>query len=99
MLRAPATSPPPRSSASIAYDSSRQRVVLFGGYDGASANNYLGDTWEWDGNSWTQRMPTTSPPPRSEHALAYDAVRQRLVLFGGLGGSGIYFADTWEFLP
>ena len=35
----------------MAYDAARGVTVLFGGYDGA---NYLGDTWEWNGTSWTQ---------------------------------------------
>ena len=28
-----------------------REVVLFGGY----AYSYLGDTWAWDGATWTQR--------------------------------------------
>lgn len=34
----------------MAYDDARQVVVLYGGYDGAGR---LGDTWTWDGVSWT----------------------------------------------
>ena len=75
----------------MAYDSVRQRVVLFGGMGSSGA---LGDTWEWDGGAWLQRSPLSSPPPRSLHAMAYDASRHRTVLFGG-AGSGL-LADTWE---
>ena len=39
----PATSPPARADASMAYDAATGTVVLFGGYDGQLA----GDTWTW----------------------------------------------------
>ena len=84
----PAPNPPAGSFGStlaIAYDSSRLRVVLFGG----------GGTWEWDGNSWAQLASTTSPSPRTGHAMVYDSAHGRTVLFGGVGSSG-YLADTWE---
>jgi hypothetical protein len=67
--------------------------VLFGGFDGT---NSLNDTWEWDGQNWKQCSPTTSPPARSSHGMAYDAARQRVVLFGGHQGGVSYLKDTWE---
>jgi hypothetical protein len=69
--------------------------VLFGGSD--SNGKPLADTWEWDGQNktWTQIKPTTSPPARSSHALAYDSARKRTVLFGGWSGS-TSLTDTWE---
>ncbi|MEI6775568.1 MAG: kelch repeat-containing protein [Chloroflexales bacterium] len=84
---------PARSDPALAYDATRQRVVLFGGY--VINGSYLNDTWEWNGTTWTQRMPANSPPARYGNTLAYDATRQRVVLFGGLGSSG-YLNDTWE---
>src|SRR5207249_3318430 len=59
--KTPATSPPARFEHSMAYDSARGRVVMFGGYDGS----YRGDTWEWDGTAWVETTPTTSPSGRS----------------------------------
>ncbi len=93
--RTPPVSPPPRLWHAMAYDSARGRVVLFGGsyYDGTS--HRLADTWEWDGNTWVQTTPSTSPPARDGHALAYDGARGRVVLFGGRGTT-TYSADTWE---
>jgi hypothetical protein len=80
----------------MAYDSARQRVVLFGGRD--FTVGVVGDTWEWDGTNWMQRHPELSPSPREGCGLAYDPVRQRVVLFGGgstvLGGT--FLGDTWE---
>lgn len=90
------TGPSARFGAAMAYDSTRGRVVLFGG---ATISNQrlqrLGDTWEWDGRAWRQ-VATTGPSSRYGHALAYDSVRGRVVLFGGLTSTGPRDQDTWE---
>src|SRR5262249_38821653 len=57
-----------------------------------------GDAWTWDsvGNTWKQLVPiATGGPSRDLHALGYDLVRGRVVLFGGFSNP-TYFADTWE---
>lgn len=87
----------------MAYDSQRGVTVLFGG-EGlyVPASGFLADTWEWDGTTWTQRSPTTVPPVRSQHAMAYDSQRGRVVLFGGITNgpnpwsSAVPLGDTWE---
>ena len=56
----------------------------------------LADTWEWDGTTWTDRTPATSPPARAEGGMIYDRYRKRIVLFGG-APSGAFLADTWEY--
>lgn len=99
--RTPATSPPARSNAAMAYDAGRQRIVLFGGIDRVGLGHGLADTWEWDGTTWTERMSATSPPGRQGHAMAYDAARQRVVVFGGMTwgakpGDLTIVGDTWE---
>jgi hypothetical protein len=81
----------------MAYDPVRRRVLLFGGY--ATTSTYtLADTWEWDGTDWNQLNPARSPPGRSSHAMAYDAARARVVLFGGQNawGPSHMWEDTWE---
>jgi hypothetical protein len=50
------------------------------------------DTWEWDGEVWTQ-VADTGPSARRGHALAFDSVRARVLLFGGRGASAL--GDTW----
>jgi hypothetical protein len=94
--KSPADSPTQRYSHAMAYDSNRQRVVLFGGWgsDGVT-NKYLNDTYEWNGTNWTQRFPSVSPGGRYCHAMAYDSNRQRVVLFGGYDGTADK-NDTWE---
>jgi hypothetical protein len=51
-------------------------------------------TWVWQNSAWS-RVATTGPSLRNGHALAYDAVRNRVVLFGGFR-NGQDFSDTWE---
>ena len=43
---------------------------------------------------WTQRLHF-GPPPRINHSMAYDAARQRMVVFGGVDGNGSSLGDTW----
>lgn len=92
--------PPPRSYSAIATDSKRNEVVLFGGL--SEEFNALGDTWIWNGSSWRDATPAVtlppalSPPPRQGTALAYDAVREQIVLFGGWESDvNQLLADTW----
>ncbi len=89
-----ADKPNGREQHAMAYDAERSKVVLFGGVDIYKPGSY-GDTWEWNGSEWIQRYPTNSPPPRHRHAMAYDSIRQKTVLFGGLFGDEPY-NDTWE---
>jgi hypothetical protein len=83
----------------MAFDSARARVVLFGGEGyGVGGTSQFNDTWEWDGDIWTQ-VSDMGPSPRQFHAMAYDTKRQRLVLFGGMVGTGLTasrLGDTWE---
>ncbi|HKN51015.1 MAG TPA: kelch repeat-containing protein [Amycolatopsis sp.] len=88
-----AAGPGPRIGPVSAYDSGRLRTVLFGGTD--AGYTPTSDTWEWDGTSWTQRSPATSPSPHALGGLTYDSARGVSVLFGGWSGSA-YLNDTWE---
>jgi hypothetical protein len=91
-----------RQWATMVYDSARQRLVMFGGYHWTGATwpwQMLGDTWEWDGTSWQQHTPATSPPARNQAGMTYDPVRERVVLFGGYFNNGstiLNYNDTWE---
>ena len=58
------------------------------------------DTWQWDGNRWTQRQDF-GPKERLGAVMVFDENRERMVLFGGEspggtpGGSRVH-GDTWE---
>lgn len=56
----PTTSPPPRAGASLAYDPSSRKLVLFGGFS-SGGGRPANDTWTWDGANWTQEQPVRSP--------------------------------------
>lgn len=77
------------------YDTVRQVTVLSGGYPDVYPDPF-GDTWMWDGSSWTYAIP-----PRVGHAFAYDSVRGVTVVFGGYSEVSpshysVLFNDTWE---
>jgi len=101
-LLQPASFPSPnrpvaRDDTALVYDSSRQVTILFGGVNFPGGPNNRGDTWEWDGTSWT-RIADTGPAPRRFHAMAFDSVRDVTVLTGGDAFQAGFplFADTWE---
>lgn len=85
----PPSRPPARAFHAMVYDPVRRNVVLFGGTtdDGDTA---LDDTWLWDGSTWRAVEAAPRPPARCRHALAFDADRGKIVLYGG------YLRDTWE---
>ncbi len=82
--------PSARQFPQMTYDSDRNRIVLFGGYDGS---RLLNDTWEWDGSTWSQ-VSSSGPSPRNAGTMVYDSVRKQTILFGGATSSGLA-SDTW----
>ena len=76
--------------AAIASDGTR--IIGFGGLAMGRRSN---ETWAWNGTAWRLLTPSTQPPGRYQHAMAYDAARGRLVLYGGREGAKV-FDDTWE---
>ncbi|MBL8724985.1 MAG: hypothetical protein JNK49_13125 [Planctomycetes bacterium] len=93
----------PLQGATLAYDPARDRIVL------TVVRSQL--PWlmaEWDGIAWQTVQPTQSPPYRSsferQNVPAYDASRNRLVVFGGRDRAPpntplqnyIFRDDLWE---
>jgi hypothetical protein len=70
----------------------RQQAVLYGG---GSFGTTLTDTWVWDGSRWAQSFPAHNPGPRCDHAMAYDAARGQVLLFGGFDASSQLSNETW----
>src|SRR5262245_34007717 len=77
----------------MSLDLVRQPLVLFGGFQQGPPP--LADTWEFDGETWAQRSTVGSPPGSWGHALAYDVVRRRTVLFGAFTGTWEWDGTTW----
>ena len=70
---------------------------------GAGAASYLYSagsagvaTWRWNGTAWSSLATPTTPALRFGAAMAYDAARSRVVLFGGLANNA-YSRETWTF--
>lgn len=80
--------PTARHSAATAYDADRSRIVLTGGYE----NEYVRDTWEWDGSAWI-RGPE-GPAGAYDVDLAFDAARHRVMTVVG-GRSWGYDGERW----
>lgn len=91
---APPTHPPAMSGELFAYDASSEQLVLFGG-EPSSGNGAYGSTWVWTGTRWTKEHPKTSPSPRYNGLLAYDAKSGQLVLFAGAGPGDGLVNGTW----
>jgi cysteine-rich repeat protein len=87
----PATGATPIANGVIAaYDAARAQVVLLDQAGDGSATA----TWLWTGSAtagtWSLATPAHVPPARENTAMAYDPIRQQIVLFSGGGAN-----DTW----
>ena len=94
------TQPPLHQWASMVYDQTLKKTVLFGGYDGSS-QSYLDETWTWDGTSWN-RQKNHPAPSRSLAAMWYDPTLKKTVIYGGVGRVTstdriTRYADMWTF--
>jgi hypothetical protein len=72
--------PAERDQPQLAYDKKNGTAVFFGG---KGFNENFQDTWTWDGHTWTQQHPATSPGPILQASMAYDDATGLVVLFGG----------------
>ncbi len=90
--------PPFHRFGSLTYDSTIKKTVLLGGFDG---NNYLNETWTWDGASWS-RQKRDPAPSRSLAAMWYDPNLKKTVIYGGIGrvtsqDRVTRYSDMWTF--
>jgi hypothetical protein len=72
----PADAPTPRSQPALADDPATGQVVLFGGEvlgSTSAAGDVVGDTWTWDGTTWTEREGS-APTPTSSATLVPTAL-------------------------
>ena len=92
--RHPAHAPSGLSDYAMAYDSKNGNVILFGGYN---RGYFFNDTWAYNlsVDEWTRLTPSPAPSPRGGVSMAYDAVADRMVLFGKYDFS--YAQETWTF--
>jgi hypothetical protein len=81
----------------MAHHASADQLLLFGGANYRS----LSDTWIWRPEGWSRATTRSSPLPRHDPSIAYDADSGELVLFGGAQATGkaerplVELEDTW----
>ncbi|MBN1484673.1 MAG: hypothetical protein JXA37_08120 [Chloroflexia bacterium] len=86
---------PFRTYGGMVYDQARDRLLYFGGkWCEKHGCLYFDQTWVYSGTSWQVLETAISPPARAGQAMAYDADRGAVLLFGGSAG-GRLLADTW----
>jgi len=90
----PDTIPLARYLALSAYDSKRNRGLVFGGHGAVNLN----DTWAMNltpSPTWSALSPAGAPPPaRLGGGAIYDPVTDKMIVFGGSNGAGD-FNDVW----
>ncbi|HET9253224.1 MAG TPA: kelch repeat-containing protein [Candidatus Eisenbacteria bacterium] len=83
-----------RSDHAAAYDTPRDRMIVFGG----SAGGVLQDVWSLQmvGLVWTKLNPSgQAPSARTGHLMIHDPPRDRMLVFGGADADGDLFDDVW----
>lgn len=86
--------PPPNADYALAFDSARNRGVFFGGGPVG-----IDPTWIWQlgpAPGFSQLLTAHRPPPRRSANAIYDAVGDRVVLFGGNDPTGSALSDVWS---
>ena len=91
----PANHPAARWGAGMALDTQHNQTILFGGSSNAAGTTALGDTWFWNGTSWTASGGAAATA-LIQPAMAYDPIHGQTVLFGGSNGSTTV-NQTWLF--
>lgn len=69
---------------------------LFGGAWNGPATTAAAGMFAWNGTQWNAVTPPQAPPARRFHGMAWDSVRQVLVVYGGAAADGSLLDDTWE---
>jgi hypothetical protein len=95
-INVPGTKPSGRFNIPMVYIPDTHQILIFGGF---GSSDRIGDTWIYDieANQWNRIQTRTTPPPRSDAAIAYDEKNQVVVMFGGYGLEDHILGDTWVF--
>ncbi len=79
-----------RQGCGAAYDPVRDRMLVFGGHDGAAFRNEVLVFTPGPPASWSVLGTTGVPPSARNYAgVVYDPVRDRLLVFGGNSGPAL----------
>jgi hypothetical protein len=84
------------------YDSKKDHFLMFGGYYTSGSTYYpRGDTWRMEEKTpniyewgWVEMSSVNAPEARFFHAMTYDDVEDRVILFGGAKGDIESYSNT-----
>lgn len=78
----------------LAPDPIRRRLVGFG----ANLTPRAGQTWEWDGTTWSQLSPSTSPPVDHQMEMSFDPISRQvmLVVIGNTTQTWLWNGSDWH---
>jgi hypothetical protein len=95
--------PPARSNHSAVYNPTTNRMIIFGGNNGA--NTEFSDVWVLENANGLGGIPTwvnsiaqdtSGIAPRDSHTAVYDVVNNRMTIFGGVDAfTSTVYNDTW----
>jgi Immunoglobulin I-set domain len=95
--RSAAAGPAGRQRASMAFDSIRGRLLMMGGVWAGGSAEVRNTLWAWDGVQWTSLGPAPEAMTASrDQGMAFDPVRDCLVVYGGGTSNNLVTSQTWE---
>lgn len=94
--------PAPRVGHTAVYDSSSNRMIVFGGGEGRSSP-CANDVWALENANgsggaaaWVELSPTgNAPPARMQHGSVYDPSTNTMIVYGGQDCFHTVFSDVW----
>ena len=95
----PNVTPNKRTDHAMAFGPHGGESLMIGGIEVSGA--YQPETWTYTSapRSWGQPVVTLFPAARKDHTLAWDAARDRIVMFGGIFADGTVTNETWVWGP
>jgi predicted phosphodiesterase len=96
----PTNHPSKRSEMKAVYDSSVDKIIMFGGW---AYDVVFDETWSYNytSNIWIELNTPNAPSSRYWYGIAFDSESDRTILFSGndglIGEMNILEADTWAY--
>jgi hypothetical protein len=95
------TPPTARYYHTAVYDSSNDRMIVFGGAQG-NTSPCANDVWVLTNATgkratpgWLQLSPSGGPSPRSQHGAVYDPNTNSMIVYGGADCFSTFFSEVW----
>jgi hypothetical protein len=81
-----------RNSLAMAYDSTRNVLLMYGGSNPTNIS-VATETWQFETDRWVLKTPANNPGTENNRTMVFDESRQVAVMFGGIGP----IDETWEY--